>query len=221
MPCGTSGTPTACGSVGREPSEMARGGRGDRQVGLSSLVRRPRRRAARPGDRGCGPLRRLLRVLPRAAGSAPDRAVLQLLSLVLAAPRGNDPWGDVVSTYEQGVLDGLTAALRALDGHGFHDTAHDRIRRLLACDECGHQPEKHVDMCVERVPRLPGCHCIEYEVPALLRPATQHADGCDWQAGDCRCGTYPRRCPADDLVDGWHGKDQPACTCYEAAGGAS
>lgn len=80
------------------------------------------------------------------------------------------------SDYQRGVLDGIRQALKALDGHGFQDTAHDRVRRLLACDECSHAPEKHPDgaECLERVmPPRPGllaaCHCAEYEPRAFLR----------------------------------------------------
>jgi hypothetical protein len=89
-----------------------------------------------------------------------------------------------VDEYEQGILAGLTAALAALNGHGFHDTAHDRVRRLLACDECGHGPEMHPDgaECLARVlPQqahlLAACHCAEYEVQRLPRVGPKPESG--------------------------------------------
>jgi hypothetical protein len=64
----------------------------------------------------------------------------------------------------------LRDALDALDGHGLYDTAHDRVRRLLACHECGHQPEQHeydgCGCCTARVgpPRFADtCPCAEWE----------------------------------------------------------
>lgn len=76
-----------------------------------------------------------------------------------------------LSDYERGVLGGQRAALKALDGHGFHDTAHDRVRALLACAECGHQPEDHDEQGVcHKVTAVDGpnvyrCVCIEWEPP--------------------------------------------------------
>lgn len=72
--------------------------------------------------------------------------------------------------WERGMLDGLRAALLALDGHGFHDTAHDRVRALLACSECGHLPEQHragqectVVVFQPGPPPHPVCECAEWE----------------------------------------------------------
>jgi hypothetical protein len=66
----------------------------------------------------------------------------------------------------------LRDALAALDGHGPRDTAHDRVRRLLACHECGHQPEQHKydggGCCTVPVgsPRFEDtCPCAEWESP--------------------------------------------------------
>lgn len=81
-------------------------------------------------------------------------------------------WG-YLSEYERGVLDALRVALLALDGHGFRDTADDRLRRLLACGECDHQPHLHGPdgVCMERVLHgrgvLDACHCIEWEPKPL------------------------------------------------------
>lgn len=79
------------------------------------------------------------------------------------------------SDYERGVLDGLRQALLVVHGHGMHDPPQARIRRLLACDECGHAPEKHLDgaECLERVRPpdarlLAACPCAEYEPRAFL-----------------------------------------------------
>lgn len=72
---------------------------------------------------------------------------------------------------ERGHLEGLLAALASLDGHGFRDTAHDRVRRLLACDECGHQPHQHGEQSVctagivSALGGLAQCACIEWEPP--------------------------------------------------------
>jgi hypothetical protein len=69
----------------------------------------------------------------------------------------------------------LRDALAALDGHGLHDTAHDRVRRLLACHECGHQPEQHEydggGCCTVPVgaPRFADtCPCAEWEAPQAV-----------------------------------------------------
>lgn len=59
-----------------------------------------------------------------------------------AASLADAAW-TVGDAYTRGVRDGLTAALAALHGHGLHDTAHERVGRLLACVTCTHQPESH------------------------------------------------------------------------------
>jgi hypothetical protein len=96
------------------------------------------------------------------------------------------PYRTLWSEYDHGVFDALTAALDALDGHSFNDTAHDRVRRLRACSECGHAPEKHhaEGWCQDHVV-IPGkapwpCPCAEYEPPML--PARKAVDNDGSQA---------------------------------------
>lgn len=75
------------------------------------------------------------------------------------------------AAFEAGYRRALDDALQALDGHNFHDTAHDRIKHLRACGECDHQPERHGPdgVCMELV-GFPGrgfpCGCAEYELVA-------------------------------------------------------
>ena len=71
-----------------------------------------------------------------------------LLAVLAASPvtLGSEPKVDTpddgAGEYRTGRLRGLRDALAAIDGHNFRDTAHDRIRRVLAeaegeCLTCG------------------------------------------------------------------------------------
>lgn len=105
-------------------------------------------------------------------GISPADALAAIWPLVLADRAAHVKRAQAEGA-EQARKQALRDALKALDGHGFHDTAHARVRRLLACFECDHQPEQHEDdgrgACTARVFILGkggiACHCAEWESP--------------------------------------------------------
>ena len=59
----------------------------------------------------------------------------------------------------------LRDALAALDGHHLRDgSGRGLVRHLLACGECGHQPEQHESDGAGPCTADP-CPCAEWELP--------------------------------------------------------